>query len=225
MVGIDTSLRLLRLRALIDHPRTGDSERAAAQRMLDRILTSSAARVSSDTRSYGARYNRIGKHAGVATVAEMIRADIELMRALASTPAAAGGLAVQDPIGDAPADIAFAVDTPHDFGIVVTINRIPREWGWVSEDGIVSTSPALRALADALADVMNSYNHDGQDGGARFFAPFAPRAKPWSGKRSFQRAHVRRVYRSTNLRRIVGGCSMLRCRAAFFSTSADSGAK
>lgn len=168
-MGIDTSIRILRLRALIDHPRTGDSERAAAQRMLDRILTTSAARVSSGTRNYGARYGRIGKHAGLATIAEMIRADIELMRMLASTPAAAGGLALQDPIGDAPAEIDFAVDTPHDFSIVVTINRIPREWGWVSEDGIVSTSPALRALADALAEVMNSYNHDGQDVGARFF--------------------------------------------------------
>lgn len=168
-VGINTSLRILRLRALIDHPRTGDSERAAAQRMLDRILTTSAARVSSDTRRYGARYDRIGKHAGLATVAEMIRADIELMRVLASTPAAAGGVALQDPIGDAPTEIAFAVDSPHDFSIVVTINRIPREWGWVSEDGIVSSSPALRALADALAEVMNSYNHDGQDVGARFF--------------------------------------------------------
>lgn len=137
--------------------------------MLDRILTTSAAQVSSDTRAYGSRYDRVGKHAGLATVAEMIRADIELMRVLASTPAATGGLALQDPIGDAPAEIAFAVDTPHDFSIVVTINRIPREWGWVSEDGIVSTSPALRALADALVEVMNSYNHDGQDVGTRFF--------------------------------------------------------
>lgn len=137
--------------------------------MLDRILTTSAAGVSSDTRSYGARYDRIGKHAGLATIAEMIRADVELIRMLASTPAAAGGLALKDPIGDAPAEIDFAVDTPHDLSVAVTINRVPREWGWVSEDGIVSASPALRALADALAELMNSYNHDGQDVGARFF--------------------------------------------------------
>jgi hypothetical protein len=39
----------------------------------------------------------------------------------------------------------------------------------VREDGMVRTSPALRALADAPADVMNSYNHDGPDVGSRFF--------------------------------------------------------
>jgi hypothetical protein len=137
--------------------------------MLDRILTKSAARVSSGPRSYGARYGRVGRHAGLAAVAEMIRADIALMRVLASTHAPSGGLALQDPIGDAPAEIAFSVDTPGDFSIVITIDRVPSEWGWVRENGIVSVSPALRALADALAEVMNDYNHEGPDVGTRFF--------------------------------------------------------
>jgi hypothetical protein len=37
--------------------------------------------------------------------------------------------------------------------------------------------------------------------------------------------HARRAYRSVNLRKIDGGCSMLRWRAADFSDSAVSGAK
>ena len=168
-MGINASLRLSRLRALIDHPRTGDRERAAAQRMLDRILTKSAARVSSGPRSYGARYGRVGRHAGLAAVAEMIRADIALIQMLASTPAPSGGLALHDPIGDAPAEITFSVDTPGDFSIAITIDRVPSEWGWVREDGIVTVSPALLELADALAEVMNGYNHEGPDVGTRFF--------------------------------------------------------
>jgi hypothetical protein len=146
--------------------------------MLDRILTTSAARVSSGTRSYGARYDRVGRHAGLAAIAEMIRADLALMRVLASTPTTPGGLALQDPIGDAPAEITFSVETPHDFSIVITIGRIPSDWGWVRDGGMVSTSPALRALADALAEVMNGYNHDGPDVGSRFFGTVRAGAKP-----------------------------------------------
>jgi hypothetical protein len=37
--------------------------------------------------------------------------------------------------------------------------------------------------------------------------------------------YARRAYRSTNLRKIVGGCSMLRANAADFNDSAVSGAK
>ena len=44
-----------------------------------------------------------------------------------------------------------------------------------------------------------------------------------SGARAL--GYLRRVYRSTNRRRIVGGYSICRCRAAVFSESADSGAK
>jgi hypothetical protein len=47
------------------------------------------------------------------------------------------------------------------------------------------------------------------------------RVRPASGSGR----HTGRAYRSENLRRIVGGWSILRCRAAAFSDSAVSGAK
>ncbi|WP_235916646.1 hypothetical protein [Antrihabitans cavernicola] len=155
------SLRIVRLRALIDHPRTGDSERQVAQRMLDRILGSRP--VPSDDRNYGSRHSRVGRHASLSRIADMIRDDIALARVVFS--GAAGAIAVTDPIGDAPTQIVYRVETPFDAEIVVAIDGVPEDWGW--SDGVVS--PALQALADELAAIMNSYNHDGAVVGKRFF--------------------------------------------------------
>ncbi|RZL80441.1 MAG: hypothetical protein EOP32_17010 [Rhodococcus sp. (in: high G+C Gram-positive bacteria)] len=165
----NASLRITRLRTLIEHPRTGDSERAAAQRMLDRILGKSRIRYDSGDRTYGARHDRVGRHAGLSRIADMIRDDIALLRVVFSTPTPPGQLAVSDPIGDAPPGITYAVETPHDAGIVITIDGVPPDWGWVSEGGIETVSPALRALADELAELMNGYNRDGTDIDRRFF--------------------------------------------------------
>lgn len=158
-----------RLRTLIDHPRTGSSEREAAQRMLDRILAKSRSPRTSTDRSYGTRHARVGRHAGLPRIAEMIREDIVLARTAFSTNAAAGDLAIEDPIGNAPTEILFDVDTQFDSEIVITLSSVPEEWGWVQECGVVTVSPALRVLADELAAVINSYNHEGLDISKRFF--------------------------------------------------------
>lgn len=163
------ALKISRLRTLIDHPRTGTSERAAAQRMLDRILTKSLSPIANTGRSYGPRHARVGRHAGLPRIAEMILEDIGLARFVFSTVAAPGDLAISDPIGDAPAEIRFDVDTPFDSEIVITLSSVPKEWGWEHADGVSTVSPALQALADELAAIMNGYNHDGSDIAKRFF--------------------------------------------------------
>ncbi|TCN49486.1 hypothetical protein EV641_11586 [Rhodococcus sp. SMB37] len=65
--------------------------------------------------------------------------------------------------------ITYTVRTPHDSEVVITLENVPQDWGWVSEFGIDTPSSALRALLDDLADLMNGYNHDGSDIGTRFF--------------------------------------------------------
>ena len=105
--------RIARLHALIEHPRTGADERATAQRMLDRILAKSAVT--------GRRSSRVGRHAGAAHIADMIRADIAFARLVAT--AEPGSVAVRDPIADAPESMTFHVETPHDAGIVVPASR------------------------------------------------------------------------------------------------------
>ncbi|GAB2679595.1 hypothetical protein [Nocardia goodfellowii] len=159
--------RISRLRALIDHPRTGPDERATAQRMLDRILSRSGAVTADSTRAYGTRHRRLGKHADLAAVAEMIRDDIALARTMSDTPAAPGDLAPVDPLGDAPAQLTFVVSTPHPGAIDITIDDIPQAWGWADSSG--APTAALQSLATELADILHSYNHSGADLPPRFF--------------------------------------------------------
>ncbi|MQY17667.1 hypothetical protein [Nocardia macrotermitis] len=168
-MATDASLRILRLRALIDHPRTGIAERDAAQRILDRILAKGAS-VRTGDRSYGMRHNRPGRHADLDVIAEMIRDDITVTRAPVPEFAGPGELSGHDPIRDAPAAITFEVTSPHDGSVVVTLGNVPRTWGWDDTDGIEAASPSMRELAAALADLMNSYNRNGTDIGRRFFA-------------------------------------------------------
>lgn len=160
-------MRISRLRALIDHPRTGFPERDAAQRMLDRILGQSRPALSSD-RCYGSRHDRVGRHAGLSRLAEMIRTDIAVARACFSSPGALDELATTDPIGNMPPEVEIDVDTPHDAEIVVTISGVPAAWGWQRDGDIAVVSPALQSLADELAAMMNAYNHRGADISARF---------------------------------------------------------
>ncbi|WP_245677036.1 hypothetical protein [Nocardia acidivorans] len=157
--------RVAHLRALIDHPGTGAGERAAAQRMLDRIMSKSGA--GSDDRSYGARYARLGRHADLESIAAMIRDDLAFVRVVfADAPLVDHESAVVDPIRDAPEEITYSVvGLPQENSIEITIEGVPAEWG-----GGEGVSPQLRRLADELVDLLNSYNHDGEAIGKRFFA-------------------------------------------------------
>ncbi|NKY51785.1 hypothetical protein [Nocardia vermiculata] len=163
------SPRISRLRQLIDHPATGAAEREAAQRMLDRILAKHPQHAVHGDRDYGQRYHRVGRHATLASIAEMIAQDIAFAK-IFSMPQHRAEIVERSPIRDAPIEIDYSVDTPFVGKIIVTINGVPPEWGWVSDCGIQRPSAALRELADELADIMNSYNHDGSDIGKRFFA-------------------------------------------------------
>ncbi|WP_433590293.1 hypothetical protein [Nocardia sp. CA-145437] len=142
--------RIQRLRSLIEHPRTGAAERAAAQRMLDRILAKtsrSAARPGE--RSYGVRHARPGRHASLSRIAEMIAEDIAVLSA----------------VHDAPDLLTYSVEAPAEAGILITVGAIPRGWA-TDADGV--DSPALRVLVDELTDLMNAYNHEGTDVARRF---------------------------------------------------------
>ncbi|MFR9749791.1 hypothetical protein ACL02S_02000 [Nocardia sp. 004] len=161
--------RISRLRTLIDHPGTGENERAVAQHMLDRIvLRSEADGQSIGDRAYGARHDRVGRHAGLTAVVEAIYEDIMFARVF-SPPGLPAAPAVPNPIRDAPTGIVYSVDSPFDGSIVISVDDVPRDWGWVDEDGLETISPALRALIDELADIMNSYNYGGSDISKRFF--------------------------------------------------------
>lgn len=161
-VGTD---RIARLRNLIEHPRTGAAERAAAQRMLDRILgRPDQARTASGHRRYGQRHDRAGRHAGLGRIADLIQEDIALARVFpeAGVP---GELVTRNAIRDAPAQLTYEVDAPYDAGIRITVTHIPPTWGWTD---IGVESEALRHLTAELTAIMNSYNRDGDDIGRRF---------------------------------------------------------
>ncbi|WP_067862797.1 hypothetical protein [Nocardia shimofusensis] len=170
-MAVGLGMRIARLRALIDHPNTGDGERAAAQRMLDRILVRSGteARRTVAGRVYGARFARAGRHADLERIVEMIREDIVFARTLSASESPTE-LALVNPIRDAPSDIYYNVEAPFYGRIVITLENVPREWGWVLDDwGMESVSPKLQALADELAEILDAYNYGGTDVGKRFF--------------------------------------------------------
>ncbi|MTE14204.1 hypothetical protein [Nocardia aurantiaca] len=157
--------RIQRLRSLIEHPRTGEAERAAAQRILDRLLskTGGGAHRTGD-RCYGARHDRPGRHASLSRIAEMIGEDIALARIL-TLPDGDGDLVTRSALRDAPDRLTYIVETPYDAGILITVGNIPPGWA-TDADGFDSS--ALRALVEELTDLMNAYNHDGSDIAGRF---------------------------------------------------------
>ncbi|APA98813.1 hypothetical protein [Nocardia seriolae] len=168
--------RIQRLRSLIEHPRTGAAERAAAQRLLDRILGNPGrARPTAGDRSYGQRHSRGGRHAGLSRLADMIREDIALARVFADA-AVPGELAARNAIRDAPEGITYTVDTPFDAGIRILVAHVPPTWGW-SGPGV--ESEALRLVRAELADIMAAYDHDGGDIGQRFHGRVEVREAGW----------------------------------------------
>ena len=169
------SQRIMRLQSLIEHPRTGAGERAAAQRMLDKILDKSRARPESGQRRYGARHDRGGRHASLSRIADMVHEDIAMARLAFPDTSASAQVAVANPIADAPAEVRIIVETPHDAGIVITVDNVPADWGWVDDGGVQVHSRQFLALVDALAEIMKSYNHDGVE--KRFFGSVRARGE------------------------------------------------
>lgn len=169
--------RITALEALADPNRksTPEHERAAAERMLDKyrkLLAEQAGEVHTSrySRWYGERYAET-KSLRLTEIAKLIRAEVKLARKLAKLPTAPGALKLADAIGDAPAEIKISVRTEYYSGggaINVSLSGIPQEWGWeMREDryGYVCEmpTPALKALAEAIKAIMNSYNYDGSD--------------------------------------------------------------
>ncbi|MFC4377645.1 hypothetical protein ACFO5K_26545 [Nocardia halotolerans] len=172
-MGSDHFLRITRLRALIEHENTGAGERATAQRMLDRLLRKAGAdntsRLAAD-RVYGSRHHRPGRHASTVSIVESVRDDIAFARNFAPVSSTPGTVTVHSPLAAAPTELTVLVSTPFADQIVVTIGDIPPEWGWETDEfDRVTASRDLRALADELAEIIDSYNHNGTDVGPRFF--------------------------------------------------------
>ncbi|WP_109529309.1 MULTISPECIES: hypothetical protein [Nocardia] len=164
--------RLDALKALIDHPRTPDYEREAARAILARLRDQQDTPARSeyiDPTWYGAKYSEVPRFCATSVISKAIREEIKTLRKVAGKIGEQGEMKLYDPIGDAPAEIRFAVTTSRHGSITITIRDIPDEWGWVREDrhhtGHVADwpSPALRDLGRALRALANAYNHDNSD--------------------------------------------------------------
>lgn len=168
--------KITRLRALIDHPRTGQAERQAAERMLARILANQPEQMRQYDDALSVAYG--DKYAATANlntteVAKLIREDIKIARKMGTRDGdSVDSLAIRNPIGDAPAEIKFSVRTSYFAGgssIDIIIRNIPHTWGYEMReddyDGRLREMPtgALFTLANDLAEVMARYNYDGSD--------------------------------------------------------------
>ncbi|MEV1013830.1 hypothetical protein AB0I89_24055 [Micromonospora sp. NPDC049801] len=166
------------LETLADPKRTStpENERAAANRMLNRfrkLLAEHTATAFADRRSYGDKYADT-RSLRLTDIAKLIRAEVKLSRKIARMAATPGALKVADPIGDAPAAIRVSVRTQYYSGvgsIDVRLSDIPAEWGWTEEpdESYIDrrprkiATPALKAFAKAIREVMDAYNYDGSD--------------------------------------------------------------
>jgi hypothetical protein len=164
------------LKALIDHPRTGEEERDAARRMLQRVIAKARANGENltatgwvDNRVYGAKYQQVqGMH--LADIAKLIRADIKLARKVGLKADGPAALAIIDPIANAPASIKYGVTTQTYSGggsINITIKNIPADWfTWEqrgSDEPRRKATSALEALAAELRAIHKAYNYNGSD--------------------------------------------------------------
>lgn len=165
------------LKALIDHPRTGEEERDAARRMLQRVLAKARANGEkltatgwTDHRTYGAKYQQV-RGMRLADIAKLMRADIKLARKIGLKADGPAALATVDPIANAPAGIKYSVTTQLYSGggsIDITVKNIPADWGYTHEDRGYGelrkvATPALKALASELATIHQAYNYNGSD--------------------------------------------------------------
>lgn len=173
---IRTKIQALETLADPNRTTTPEHERAAANRMLHRfrkLLAETTSTECTDRRWYGDKYADT-RDLRLADIAKLIRAEVKLSRRLAKMTATPGAVKVADPIGDAPAAIKASVRTKHFAGggsIDVRLSGIPAEWGWteVPDDCYIDqrprkvATPALKAFARAIKQVMDSYNYDGSD--------------------------------------------------------------
>lgn len=164
------------LRALIDHPRTGEGERDAARRMLQRILDKAKTegvqindRGWVDHRVYGAKWEQ-AKNLRLTDIAKLIREDIKVARKISKQAAEPGAIAVIDALGTMPTQIKMSVTTEYYSGggsIDITVKNIPEDWGFVEEERYgrpcVVPSPAFQAVLAELRVIHAAYNYDGSD--------------------------------------------------------------
>lgn len=172
-----TGKRIDYLKALIDHPRTGEGEREAAKRALKRVLTAQETREDSRNgvisswyreRVYGPKYQQ--GYMSAADIAKLIRTDIKLAMKAARAEAKDGEIAVPDPLTLIPADVKITVKTENFSGgrsIDVIMRNIPQDWGFSMQEPrwggqpMEMPTPELRAAASALKDILDAYNHNG----------------------------------------------------------------
>lgn len=164
------------LNALIDHPRTGEAEREAARRMLKRVVAKARSEGVQlkengvvDRRAYGAKYDHTHTM-DIADIARQIREDIKVARKIAKLAAEPGALATIDVLANAPAQMKFGVRISRFSGgcaLDIRVKNIPADWWTERTDdrGDVGkfATPALKAVAAELRQIMDAYNHDGSD--------------------------------------------------------------
>lgn len=167
--------RMVLLKNLIEHAKTGEDEREAARHALTRLMAKAeevgvaVASGYTDHRVYGAKYDRT-QHLPTAAYAAKIRAEIKVRRDLRKAKAAPGSLSIPDLITDAPATIRFFVKVDHHASITITIKGVPESWwrqepydGYRGADTHTVPGPELNELAADLAALMAEYNYDGSD--------------------------------------------------------------
>lgn len=167
------------LRALIDHPRTGEPERDAARRMLQRILNKARTEGIQinghgwvDRRVYGAKYQQV-KGMGLAEIAKLMREDVKVARKVGKQMTEPGAVAVIDAIGTMPAQIKVSITSRYYSGggsIDIRVKNIPRDWGFIEEEHAfrpgfmyLVPSPAFAAVLTDLRVIHAAYNYDGGD--------------------------------------------------------------
>lgn len=174
-----TQKTIQNLRALIDHPRTGENERAAARRMLGRVLAKAEQQGTQveggfrDHRVYGDKYDK-ARSLGVVEIAKLMRADIKLALKVAKATAEPGSLATFDAFAAIPDGIKITVRTRHYTVIDIVVRNIPDAWGWTEETDDWGNkrpmpTPALNALAQELKTIHRAYNYDGSDISTDYF--------------------------------------------------------
>ncbi|MFF7115447.1 hypothetical protein ACFY91_24490 [Streptomyces albogriseolus] len=186
------------LENLICHPRTGEEERAAAERMLDRAIAAAQEKGELTAKPgggdgvwhgyrlpdirYGARYEEV-KHLTTTEIAKRIRADIKLARKVAAKLGTAAGAEVAlidslTALATMPKQIKVSVRTDYFSGgssIDVRVYNLPEKgWGYVQETdmwGKPQWVPGreLSAILAALKEIHGAYNFDGTDSRVDYF--------------------------------------------------------
>jgi hypothetical protein len=174
-----TQKTIQNLRALIDHPRTGDNEREAARRMLKRILDKAHKQGEQiaggyhDHRVYGDKYDKV-RNLSVVEIAKFMREDIKLAMKVAKATTEPGTVATFDAFAAIPDGVKITVRTRHYTSIDIVVRNIPEAWGWTEEETPwghkrAAATPALKALGEALKTIHHAYNYDGSDVSTDYF--------------------------------------------------------